>query len=70
MIKNNIPQTPQDWQIHDDAYTLLRAAEVRQDEGRLKAALRYVETLAEETQNAANAANSLVKESKKLNGGV
>lgn len=61
-----MPKNPDEWKAHDDAYSLMRAAEVRQDEDRLKAALDWVEYLAEETQNKAKAVKSLVNENKKF----
>jgi NADH:ubiquinone oxidoreductase subunit D len=64
MIKE--PKTPEEWEAQGDAYTLMRAEEIRQDTTRLKKALNWIEVLAEETQNKAKAVNSLLKESKKL----
>lgn len=65
-MDNKLPKSPEEWQAHDDAYTLVRAAEVRQDSARLKSALIWVEELADETQNKAKAVQSLVKESARL----
>jgi len=69
-MASDLPKTPEDWQAHDDAYSLMRAAEVRQDKDRLKKALKWVESFEDEAQSKAKAVNSLIKESKKLNGGV
>jgi len=69
-MSDKLPKTPEDWQAHDDAYSLMRAGEVRQDKDRLKKALKWVESFEDETQSKAKVVKFLVKESKKLNGGI
>jgi hypothetical protein len=70
-MSDRIPKTPEEWRTHDDAYALMKAAEVRQDENRLKKALKWIDSFEkDEVQSKSKAVNSLLKENKKLNGGV
>jgi len=49
------PKTDKEWQAHDDAHSLRRAAEVHGDPERLKAAQKALEQIEKETQAALEA---------------
>jgi len=50
------PSGEKQWQAHDDARTLLSAAEVQADKSRMKAAKKWVKQLKDEAAARVNAA--------------